>query len=822
MFVCKHCAGRFEGEAVIDANGNEFCCNGCKNVYAYLKSQGLSEFYSRLKKGEQNLAKPSSKHFDKQSASSMFSKLLRRDENSPFICELEVLISGIHCPACIWLNEKALSNLEGVLELNISATTSKARVLFDERKTALEEILNLIIAIGYDPKPFNEVNGAKNSLSREHYARLIVALACSMNIMWVAIAVYSGYFEGLSLGAKKILHFAEFVLASPPVFYTASVFYRSALSALKLRQISMDVNVSLGILSVYFYSVYAMLSGSEQVYFDSACMLVTFIFAGKFLQTKATQKAAQGLENISSLFVEQVMSVKNLGNFRIPNISEFKPCDVSEVKSGDFVLLRQGERAMIDGVVLSGEASVDNSSINGESVPVGISKDDALLSGALCAEGSVIYKATSSFQGSFLNKLSKLLSNGVFARAQIEELANKISSYFGWAILGLCVASFVFWSAANISAWSGANAFGVAISVLVIACPCALSLATPIATLVAMGTSTKRLVVFKDAKVLETLAKCDIIAFDKTGTLSKANLKVLSEQRFLPFDDGALLALASASTHPISKAVASYILEKTCTLTPFRQDALENIQNIAGKGISATYKGVKIAGGSAVFIESMAFVESRAFVKSLGASLVDDTQYSSSEYYFMYDNKLVARFFLDDELREGAKASIKELKKMGLKVLMLSGDKKIVASKVARELGIDKSHGELNPEQKALLIKELQKSANVVMVGDGINDILALKSANVGIAMGSGASVSVGVSDVVLLRDELSDLVFALRLAKKTFGVIKENLFISLVYNALSIPLAMAGFIIPLFAAISMSFSSLLVVLNSLRLKGKL
>lgn len=805
MFVCKHCAGHFEGEAVIDANGDEFCCNGCKNVYAYLKSQGFSEFYSKLKKGEQNLAKPSSKHFDKQSASSMFSKLLRRDENSPFICELEVLISGIHCPACIWLNEKALSNLEGVLELNISATTSKARVLFDERKTALEEILNLIIAIGYDPKPFNEVNGAKNSLSREYYARLIVALACSMNIMWVAIALYSGYFEGLSTGAKKILHFAEFVLASPPVFYTASVFYRSALSSLKLRQISMDVNVSLGILSVYFYSVYAMLSGAEQVYFDSACMLVTFIFAGKFLQTKATQKAAQELENISSLFVEQVMSVKN--NSRIPNISEFKPCDVSEIKSGDFVLLRSGERAMIDGVVLSGQASVDNSSINGESVPVGISKDDVLLSGALCAEGSVIYKATSSFQGSFLNKLSKLLSNASFARAQIEELANKISSHFGWAILGLCVASFVFWSVANISAWSGANAFGIAISVLVIACPCALSLATPIATLVAMGTATKRSIVFKDAKVLETLAKCDIIAFDKTGTLSKANLKVLKGQRFLPFDDGALLALASASTHPISKAVASYILEKTCTLSSFNQGILENIQNIAGKGISATYKGVKIAGGSA------------AFVKSLGASLANDTQ-GSSEYYFMYDNKLVARFFLDDELREGAKASIKELKQMGLKVLMLSGDKQIVASKVASELGIDESHGELNPEQKALLIKELQKSANVVMVGDGINDILALKSANVGIAMGSGASVSVGVSDVVLLRDELGDLVFALRQAKKTFKVIKENLFISLVYNALSIPLAMAGFIIPLFAAISMSFSSLLVVLNSLRLKG--
>lgn len=808
MFVCKHCAGRFEGEAIRDGSGAEFCCNGCKNVYVYLKAQGFGEFYSRLKNDEQNLAKPSTKHFDNESASSMFSKLLRRDEKSPFICELEVLISGIHCPACVWLNEKALSGLEGVLELNISATTNKARVLFDERKTSLAEILNLIIAIGYEPTPFNPLEGAKNSLSREYYARLIVALACSMNIMWVAIALYSGYFEGLSLGAKKILHFAEFILASPPVFYTASVFYRSALSSLKLRQISMDVNVSLGILSVYFYSVYAMLSGGKEVYFDSACMLVTFIFAGKFLQTKATQKAAQGLENISSLFVEQVMSAKNLGNSRIPNISEFKPCDVSEVKSGDFVLLRSGERAMIDGVVLSGEASVDNSTINGESVPVGISKDDALLSGALCSEGSVIYRATSSFQGSFLNKLSNLLSNASFKRAEIEELANSISSRFGAAILGLCVLSFVFWSVANLSAWSGANAFGVAISVLVIACPCALSLATPIATLVAMSSSTSRSVVFKDAKVLESLAKCDIIAFDKTGTLSKASLKVTSEQRFLPFDEGALLALASASTHPVSKAVASYILDKTCALSPFSEGVLENIQNIAGKGISATYKGIKIAGGSAKFI------------KSLGVNIEAQNE-ANSEYYFMYDGKLVARFCLDDELRDSAKESIKELKNMGLKVLMLSGDKEIVANKVASELGIDKSYGELSPEGKAALIKELQKSAKVVMVGDGVNDILALKSANVGIAMGSGASVSVGVSDVVLLRDELGELVFSVRLAKKTFRVIKENLFISLAYNALSIPLAMSGFIIPLFAAISMSFSSLLVVLNSLRLKGQ-
>lgn len=807
MFVCKHCAGRFEGEAIRDGSGAEFCCNGCKSVYAYLKAGGFGEFYSKLRDDEKKLAKPSTKHFDKQSASSMFSKLLSRDENNPSICELEVLIAGIHCPACIWLNEKAISNLDGVLELNISATTNKARVLFDERKTELAEILNLIIAIGYEPKPFNALDGAKNSLSREYYARLIVALACSMNIMWVAIALYSGYFEGLSAGAKKILHFAEFVLASPPVFYTASVFYKGAITALKLRQINMDVNVSIGILSVYFYSVYAMLSGSSEVYFDSACMLVTFIFAGKFLQTKATQKAAQGLENISSLFVNSVMSAKNLGNSRIPNISEFKPCDVSEVKSGDFVLLRSGERAMIDGAVLSGEASVDNSSINGESLPVAIESGSALLSGALCTEGSVIYKATSSFQGSFLNKLSKLLSSASYAKANIEELANKISSYFGWAILALCVASFAFWSVANISAWSGESAFGIAISVLVIACPCALSLATPIATLVAMGSSTKNSVVFKDAKVLETLAKCDMIAFDKTGTLSKASLKVTSEQRFLPFDEGALLALAAASTHPISKAVASYILEQTCSLNSLAKPSLENIQNTPGKGISAIYNGVKIAGGSA------------AFVKSLGIEVADNC--SSSEYYFVYGGKLVAHFSLDDELRDDAKSSIESLKKMGLKTLMLSGDKNEVASKVANKLGIDKSYGELSPENKATLIKELQKSTNVVMVGDGINDILALKSANVGIAMGSGASVSVGVSDVVLLRDELSDLVFALRLARKTFRIIKENLFISLAYNALSIPLAMAGFIIPLFAAISMSFSSLLVVLNSLRLRSE-
>lgn len=796
-FICEHCKGSFDESAkLLDEQNHAFCCNGCKNVYAFLRSNGLGEFYTRL--GKEAHKKASEQVFSDESAASMFSQLIKRDEKRPYICELIVLIDGIHCAACVWLNEKSLSALEGVLEIEINASTNKARILFDERKSSLCDILNHIVLTGYMPKPFAALSSEAVKISREYYAKLIVGLACTMNIMWVAIALYSGYFTGITLSDKKILHFAEFVLASPAVFYTGSVFYASAIKGLKMRQITMDFNISVGILVVYFYSVYAMLTLSAEVYFDSACMLVTFIFIGKFLQKLASKKAVLGLESISMLFASKIYAAKSDNSKELSDFSKlnFTLLSPKNITKDDFIMLRAGERAMIDGKVLSGEASVDNSLINGESLPSALSPQSPVISGMLCVEGSVIYRASASFEGSFLSALANLLSSASFKKPQIEQKANQISSRFGLVILILFTLTLIFWSFKDSSA-----ALSVAISVLVIACPCALSLATPIASVRALGLAFKRGIIFRDARVIEALAKCNIIAFDKTGTLSHARLKVRSEEYFGDFDRSLLFSLLSASSHPISQSIAEQMKKQNLKLK-----TLENVINIPSKGIKATYENHQLFGGSYAFVSEFSQAEGEGSIYS--------------EYFFGIDDEILAHFTLEDEIKADAKECIKELKKMGLSVLMLSGDKKELASEVAKGLGIDECYAELDPMAKAKIIEQCRKNGSVAMIGDGINDTLALQNADVGVCMGSGASISLERSDVVLLRDDLSSLLASLRLARKSYGVIKENLAISLIYNALSIPLAMMGFVIPLFAAISMSASSLLVVLNSLKLRG--
>lgn len=805
-FICKHCKGEFDDSVkLIDTENNAFCCNGCKSVYAFLKSNNLSEFYARL--GKNAHVKASTKEFSEEQAGSMFSRLLSRNSDKPYICELLVMIEGIHCPACVWLNERVLSSMDGVLELEIDVSSKKARVLYDERAVSLANILNSIVAIGYEPKPFNQMSTKISSLSREHYAKLIVGIACSMNIMWVAIALYSGYFSGISDESKKLLHFAEFVLASPAVFYTGSVFFKAAIAGLKMRQITMDFNISLGVLGVYFYSVYAMLTHLGEVYFDSACMLVTFIFAGKFLQTLASKRATLGLEGLSMLIASKVSASRDGVNFSL--------ISPDEVQKNDFIMLKAGERAMIDGEIIKGCVSVDNSSISGESLPVALDVGSSVISGMLCAEGSCVYKAAAPFGASFLSKLCRALEMSSFKKPVIEQKANEISAKFSLVIFSLFIATFVvwhFWGESILGVFSGgfnhANAVAIAISVLVIACPCALSLATPIATTIALGTAFKNSVIFKEARIIESLAKCDIIAFDKTGTLSKGKLNVIKAEFFKDFDKSLLFSLLSASSHPISVSILEY-LKSLENSKPFELLELENIQNIIGKGLKASYKGKVLAGGSSVFISQ--FCPQNITLPSI-----------YSEYLFCYDNEVLAHFVLADELKDDAKFVVKELQNMGLKIIMLSGDKENIANKIGAELGIKSVYSSCDPLRKAEIIKALGSEHKIAMIGDGINDIVALSSANVGICMGSGASVSVERSDVVLLRDDLSSLLGSIKLARRTYSVIKENLAISLVYNSLSIPLAMMGYVIPLIAAISMSASSLLVILNSVKLKGKI
>ena len=786
---CAHCNQSFDEDVMMEFGGNKFCCNGCKNVFTLLNSKGLGEFYLRLGK---NALNPAKELENSDENSDLKYQNYIKNENG--FSKISLVIEGIHCTACIWLNEKVLFNTKGILEANINAINNKATIVWDESEINLGEILKIIRSIGYDAYAYDPSKNEEqiSKKRREFYAKLLVGIFATMNIMWLSVAKYGGYFTGIRDDIKAILSFAEFVLATPVLFYTGSDFFKGAFFAIKNRLQNMDLLIVSGALCAYIFSIYAMFSRRGDVYFDSVAMIITFVFIGKYLEVLSKKRACDTLDSLNSM-VSNKVSIKSKDSIKLK--------DASEVEIGEIVVLRAGERALIDGIVQNGAGSFDYSSLTGESAAVFKEKDDEISSGAVCLDGVIEYESSVKFSDSTLSKIINLLENATTKKPHIEKLANEISSKFSTAIMILSIATFGFWL---FYTGSFVTALIVGISVIVIACPCALGLATPVSTLVGLGVGFKRGVIFKEAKVLESLAKCDTIVFDKTGTLTTGKLKVDKFEKILEFDENLLYSLAKRSKHLVSIGICRFLEENFKDLKIVN---LEEIKTIEAKGVSASFKDLKIHGGS------------ERFMRELGIKI--DKSSKNTNYFFAIDSQIVAKFELSDKIRDEAKDCIDALKKAKFEVFMLTGDNEFVAINVAKELGISKFKANCLPAHKARFIQNLTGSGKkVVMVGDGINDALALSLANVAVCLGSGADVSLSRSDVVLMNDNLNLLKDSVALAKRTFKAINQNLIFSLGYNIVTIPLAMAGYVVPVVAAVSMSLSSIVVVLNSMRIKS--
>ncbi|RLA82117.1 MAG: cadmium-translocating P-type ATPase [Epsilonproteobacteria bacterium] len=468
---------------------------------------------------------------------------------------------------------------------------------------------------------------------------------------------------------------------------------------------------------------------------------------------------------------------------------------VEAVELGDIIELRAGDKVVIDGVVTTGEGSFDNSSLSGESEPVLLHVNDKVLSGSICVDSVIRYRVLAPYASSMLSKIISLLEDSMDKKPRIEKLANTVSGYFSSAILVLSLLTFGAW---YFYTDSFEQALIVAISVVVIACPCALGLATPVATLVGISRAAKKGVLFKEATFLETIAKCSTVVLDKTGTLTNGKPKVVDSFIKNDFDSSILYSLVSLSTHPISRGVKEFLGSMSLV-------ELEDVIVVEAKGIKAKYKNEKIFAGNSAFMSENGFT-------------CKELKQTNSVLHVAYKNEIVASFSLEDKLRDGAFKTIEYLKKEGLKVIMLTGDNKKVAKKIADEVGIGEYKSGLFPQDKAEFITNLRNQGErVVMVGDGINDTLALTNSEVAITLGSGTDVAVSVSDIVLMNDSFEGLKTVFEISKNTFEKVKQNLTISILYNVITVPLAMAGFVIPLVAALSMSLSSLIVVGNSMR-----
>ena len=804
---CNHCHLSFDEKIMIKENDLNFCCGGCQSVYHILKSENLDSFYEKL--GNKTIKAPLQvsnddlSKFDSENFLNSYTTITK----DGFV-QIDLILEGIHCAACVWLNEKVLYDTKGVIEANINFTTNKARVVFNSDILKLSDIIKKIRSVGYNAYAYDSSIADKEAskAKQDYFVRIMVAVVCTMNIMMLSVAKYTGFFTGMSIEVKNMIHLAEFILATPVLFFSGFVFYKGAYFGLKNRIVNMDLLVSSGATMTYVYSLFVLFGAKGESYFDSVAMIITFVLVGKYLEVIGKKSAIDTLDKIKSTLPLEAIVVKD-------GKKETKALNLVQV--GDLIELKIGEKVPVDGKIISGNASFDESSLTGESIPVYKKTGDNIFSGTVILDSTILFEVVKDFKNSTFSSIVTLLEDSLNSKPKIQTLANKISRRFSLIILSIAFITFLVWYYFGLDLgfyFEGVNQFErsfiTAISVVVIACPCALALATPMASLVGISELAKKSLLFKEAKFIETIANATTVVFDKTGTLTKGELEV-SFVEFFNKDEKSinlLYSLLDSSNHPVSIAVKRYIKENF----EVSNVSLEDIKNIEAKGLSARYENIEILGGN------------EALLKEFDVKINIHLNSKFTQYLFCIDKKIVANFELKDELKDDAKELIEYLKEQNIESIMLTGDNNFVASSIAKELEISNYKANLTPKDKADFIKDLKNSGKtVVMVGDGVNDSVALASSDVAIAMGNSADVSMMVSDVVMLNSKLKSLKDAFIISKKTYKHIKQNLAFSLIYNTITIPIAAAGFIIPLFAALSMSLSSLVVVLNSLRIKIK-
>ena len=788
---CDHCHLEFDEEVMIKDGDHYFCCKGCQGVYQLLKAEGLDSFYEKLGDTKLEPAKEIKDDLEKFDLEGFIKRYVKvRDDG---LYEINLIIEGIHCAACVWLNEKVLHKLPGVIEATINYTNNKAKVIWDPEEVKLSKIIETIRSIGYNAYPYDPTLQEERATKqrRDYYARILLAVFATMNIMWIAIAQYVGFFTGMRSDIKNILNIAEFALATPTLFYSGWVFFKGAYYGIKNRFINMDFLVASGATLTYLYSIYAMVTKSGEVYFDSVTMIITFVLVGKYLEVLSKKQAVDTVDSLLGSLPTEVRVIKD---------GQKALVSVENVMVGDIIEIKAGEKVVIDGVIVSGEGSFDESSLTGESEPVFKRVGDEVLSGSVLLDSLIRYRATKEFGTSLIANIATLLEDAIVKKPRIEQLANSISGYFSLIVLSLALLTFAGWY------WYSGEfekALIVAVSVIVIACPCALGLATPMATLVGLGEALKRGILFKEASFLETMAKANVLVLDKTGTITKGKPSIVSEERLHDFDESIVYTLTEHSNHPISKGVWEYLKQKGDA----KLLEIKDMQEIKAKGIKAIVDGKEVIGGNAKFLQE--------------AGIQIDYKGEYSIFAVAIEKRLVAIYELSDEIREQAAYAIGKIKELGIEVWMLTGDNEKAASKVAKEVGIEHFKAKLLPQQKSAFIDELHKEGKtVIMAGDGINDAIALACSDIAIAMGSGADIALSVSDVVLLDEKPIKIYEALVISRRVFQAVKENLGLSFLYNIVALPLAMMGYINPLFAALAMSLSSLTVVGNSFRIKG--
>jgi P-type Cu+ transporter len=740
--------------------------------------------------------------------------------------KLDLPVQGMTCASCAGRIERKLNDLPGV-EASVNFATETASVAYDSDAVSAEDLLGAVEAAGYkatlpsERKPSRADGGAATEDEREVALqglrrRLIVAGALSVPILLMAMIppLQFDYWQWLSLQ-----------LATPVVIWAGWPFHRAAWQNLKHGAATMDTLISIGTLAAWGWSVVALFflgagepdmrmtfqlipeqgAGTEEVYFEVAAIVTTFILAGRYFEARAKRRAGAALEALLELGAKEVSVLAEDGSESLIPVDELEP--------EQLFVVRPGEKIATDGSIVEGRSAVDQSLLTGESVPVEVGPGDTVTGAAVNAGGRLVVRAERVGSETALAQIARLVTEAQTGKAEVQRLADRISGIFVPIVLALATATLGFWLATDVST---AYAFTAAVAVLIIACPCALGLATPTALLVGTGRGAQLGLLIKGPEVLESTKRVDTIVLDKTGTVTTGKMSLLRVVTAEDVDEDEVLrvigALENASEHPIARAIADTARERVGVLpTP------ENFKNREGLGVEGMVEGRLAVAGRRSLLDDWRFTEASSLTEAMREAESDGQTAIAAGW----DGQTKAVLVVADSIKSTSAEAIESLKELGLRPLLLTGDNGDTARAVASMVGIEEVTAEVLPGEKAEVVKRLQAEGRVVaMVGDGVNDAPALAQADLGLAIGTGTDVAIEASDLTLVSGDLRAAADAIRLSRRTLGTIKGNLFWAFAYNVAAIPLAVTGYLNPIVAGAAMALSSVFVVSNSLRLRG--
>ncbi|CAA0113467.1 putative copper-importing P-type ATPase A [Starkeya nomas] len=719
-----------------------------------------------------------------------YSLFLRHDPGGQ--AEMAFAVEGIDCAACIDEIEDAAEALPGVARARLNYTTHRLTVGWDaDAEPRPDVVLQAMAKTGYRAYPFeaDRLEEIENRTSRHLLRCLAVAGFAMMNIMLLSVSVWSGNVTDITPETRDLFHWLSALIALPAAAYAGQPFFQSALRALRSRSLNMDVPISLGVLLALGVSVFETLHHGEHAYFDSAVMLLFFLLTGRYLDHAMRRKTRAEAGNLAAL--------KAMTANRVEPDGRLVTVPAAAVKPGDEVMLRAGERAPVDGVVLSGTASVDDSLVTGETLPRAVAAGETVHAGSLIHDGVLRLRTTAVGEDTFLDEIERLLDKASTARGRYIRLADRAARLYAPMVHTTALLSLVGWLLVGASVH---QAVLIAVAVLIITCPCALALAVPAVQVVAAGTLMRNGVLINSGDTFERLAEIDTVAFDKTGTLTLPEPRLADEAAVPPALLAAAARLALASTHPLARAIAA---AHPGAVPP------EDAREVSGAGVEAQIDGVAARLGSPSFCGC----------QNLAAAAAAEAPDASFVAVRLGDRCAVLK--VRQALRPDARAVIDELRRAGKQVVLLSGDRRAAVAPVAAALGIADWWAEARPGDKIAVLESLAaKRRRVLMVGDGINDAPSLAAAHVSLSPITAADVTRAHADAVFLGEKLGPVATALHVAAKARHLMRQNLMIAVVYNLIAVPLAIAGYVTPLVAALAMSGSSVIVTLNALRARS--